>query len=599
MMKDIMYMKYLITIVVFFASSFLLFSQRREVNVQPDETGQIGALNRTVRGDTTNAGERIEPENTVYILQRDATYRLNLSVLNIGFPLKIEAEDGTGALPKIIPGVTLEGNSDIPFRVNGDLLLKNIFLTGRDTNGGLQDQIVRIQTEGQRIEIEGCRVDESSQSFVRTDARDAKIYITNSVISRMGTPDDIDNGRVVDDRGNFIDTLVVENNTIYNITSRVVRNGSGADTYMNFCKFDQNTIANVGQRMAEFGPVINFEFTNNIIINPSFLGIGVDRDPFNPDQPDPNAGPATAAIVLDSVSQSILDVAGVPQTATVRNNNVHYTVALINARPESNPAPDDDDLVVSRPTFSETALRFIEDGGFEATNIADTLDFEDPVPDPTLFVQEFWDNFNGTNILSPWNNEGAPFDYSYPGAAPSATASISGGQLGDLNWPLIVFSKDALDELITTAEGLILENSVGNNIGNIAQFAVDSLQRAIDASQLIVDDPGASAQDVEDAINALNDAIDFFFSGLITGQSEPLAGSIFVYPNPSSSFFRIHSEMQPEAVTITALDGREIHRWVRPPADQTYGIARLNQGVYFVLLGLADGSSHTIRIVKK
>ncbi len=574
-------------------------AQQRIVNVPPDETGEIGSLNQVVRSDTTDTGERIDPDNTVYVLQRGATYRLNLSLINTGFPLRIEAAPGTGDMPKILPGVTIEGNSDIPFRVNGDLYLKGIILTSRDTNEGLEDQILRVQTEGIRVVIDSCRVDESSQSFIRTDARDAKIYVTNSIISRMGTPDDIDNGRVVDDRGNFIDTLIVENNTIYNITSRVVRNGSGADSYIGYCKFNQNTIANVGQRMAEFGPVINFEFTNNNIINPAFLGIGVGRDPFNPDEPNPNAPPATAAIVLDSVDQSILDAAGVIQTAIIRNNNIHYTDVLINARPESDPAPDDDDLIVSRPTFSGTAIRFIEAGGFEATNITDTLSFENPVPDPTLFVEEFWDNFNGTTILAPWDNEGAPFNYSYPGASPSAVASISGEQLGDLNWPLVVFSRDALEELIATAEGLIQENTIGNNIGNIAQFAVDSLQHAIDASQLVVDDSGATPKEIEDAINDLNDAIEFFFSGLITGVESDFNRSILVYPNPSSSFFRIQSEIQLAAVSVADMDGKEIYNWSKPPPDQNYGIARLSNGLYYIQLRLADGTSQIVRIVKK
>lgn len=591
--------KVLFVICLIGISGILAHGQTRIVNVPPDETGEIGSLNQAVKSDTTSSGERIDPNNTVYVLERGATYRLNLALINTGFPLRIEAEAGQGDMPKLVPGVTIEGNSDILFRVNGDLYLTGVSLTSRDTNEGLEDQILRIQAEGIRVVVDSCSVDESSQSFIRTDARDAKIYVTNSIISRMGTPDDIDNGRVVDDRGNFIDTLVVENNTIYNITSRVVRNGSGADSYINYCKFDQNTIANVGQRMADFGPIINFEFTNNIIINPAFLGIGVNRDPFSPSEPDPNAPLATATIVFDSVGQSILDAAGVPQTATIRNNNVHYTDALINARPESDPAPDDDDLVVSRPTFSQTAIRFIESGGFEATNITDTLDFQNPVPDPTLFTEEFWNNFNGTDILSPWNNEGAPYDYRYLGTAPSATASISGNQLGDLNWPVIVFSIEVLEELVLTAENLIAESTIGNNIGDVSQFAVDSLQKAIDAGQDILNKTNPSFDEIRKAILDLNEAIDFFSGGIITGENELVEQSTLIYPNPTSSFFRIQSEKQILTVSLRSMDGRTIRTWVSPIDGQSYGVYRLDEGLYFVQLELSDGTSQTIRILKK
>ncbi|MEM9895236.1 MAG: T9SS type A sorting domain-containing protein [Bacteroidota bacterium] len=229
----------------------------------------------------------------------------------------------------------------------------------------------------------------------------------------------------------------------------------------------------------------------------------------------------------------------------------------------------------------------------------DTLEFQNAAPDPTVFVEEFWNNVDGTNILSPWNNEGVPYSYSYPGDSPSATASISGEQLGDLGWPLIIFSKEALEDLIATAEQLIAANQVGNNIGNFAQFAVDSLQRAIDASQIVVDDPAATAEEIENAINTLNDAIDFFFSRLITGTSPKSGKSILVYPNPSSSFFRIQSESELKAVNLITLEGKEIHTWHSPLPDQDYGITRLSTGVYLIQLKLKDGTLQTIRMVKK
>ncbi|MEM9896004.1 MAG: hypothetical protein AAF789_06510, partial [Bacteroidota bacterium] len=75
-------------------TSYTAMFAQRFVDVVPDEAGQIGALNRAIDGDTTATGERIEPENTIYRLERGATYRLNLAIRNAGFPLVIEAAKG-------------------------------------------------------------------------------------------------------------------------------------------------------------------------------------------------------------------------------------------------------------------------------------------------------------------------------------------------------------------------------------------------------------------------------------------------------------------------------------------------------------------------
>ena len=574
-------------------------SAQRYVDVTPDPVGEIGSLNSTIRGDTTNAGERIDPENTIYRLQRDATYRLNLAVLNAGFPLVIEAAEGTGERPRIVPGVTIEGNSDVPFRPLNDFTLKGVFFTGRNTNSGLEDQLIRIQTENVRIIIDDCVIDESSQAFIRTDSRGAKIYVTNSIISRMGTPDDVDNGRVVDDRGNFIDTLIFENNAIYNVTSRVVRNGSGADTYMNYCRFNQNTIANVGQRLADFGPIINFTFTNNMVMNPAFLGVGVDPDPFNPDQPDPDADP-TAALVLDSVSQEILDMTSSTQTATISNNNFFHTEALLNSLPERNPDPDINDLIITRPSFSGTAEAFIDDAGLEESNFSeDTLLFENAPPDPTVFAESFWDNIDGTAVLDPWDNTGAPYEFNYAGTFFSATASTTGEQIGDQNWSLIVFSVEALQELIATAEGYIAESEVGGNIGNIQAFAVDSLQRAIDASKLVADDPGSTPEDIEAAIIALNDAIDFFFAGLITSVPPGDPKHFRIYPNPAGDFFKIHSTMVINNISLWTLDGRKMGEWSPNSGQSFFNLYGLDPGVYIVRVDSGEGLIFNSRLYKK
>lgn len=574
-----------------------VFSQRY-VDVVPDATGTIGALNIAIASDTTDTGERIDPDNTIYRLERGGTYNLNLAIRNAGFPLTIEAEEGDGARPRIVPGVTLEGNVDLPFRPLDDVTLRGIFLTGRDQNSGLQGQLIRVQSQDVRIVIDDCVFDESSQSAVRLDSRGARIFMRNSIVSRMGTPDDIDNGRVIDDRNNFIDTLVVENSTVYNITSRIVRDGSGTDSYMNYCVFNQNTIINVGQRIADFGPIINFTFTNNIVVNPSFLATGVDADPFNPTEPDPNGDTPTAGIVLDSVSQEILSNAGMTQTATISHNNFYTTQVVLDAHPAINPDPDSDDVIVQRPIFSPAALAFIEANNSADTNIEEVIAFSNPVPDPITFIVDNWNNIDGTNILGPWNNEGIPFDLSYAQNQLSATASSSGEQLGDLNWSLIVFSKEALEELLLQANNLLGTSTEGNNIGNVTSLAFDSLRNTVAAATIVLDDATATTEEVEEAVNALRDAIDFFFRSIITSIVEPAFNQkIQVYPVPANTILNIKTPQLIKQVEIYDIRGIRHLQILEQTGDLHINTETLDAGVYLLNLHLNDGSTSQQRLI--
>ncbi len=584
-------MKLIVSIVVIILFSFgHSLNAQRYVDVEPDDSGEIGALNNAINGD---AGA---DENTIYRLKRGGKYFLNGAIINNALPLKIEAEQGEGSLPELIPGLTIDGNADVPFRPLNDLYIKNLSVTGRVQGGGLEDQIIRVQAENIRLVVDSCRIDESSQSFIRTDTRGVKIHVTNNIISRMGTPDDIDNGRVVDDRGNFIDTLVMENNTIYNITSRVVRDGSGADSYINRLVFNQNTVFNVGQRMADFGPVIDFVFTNNIIVNPAFNGREVDPDPFNPNQPDPNADRGTSAIILDSVAQDVLDIAGVAQKADIRNNNIYYTQAVLDARPTQNPQADDDDFIVNRTTFSNTIEEFMAVNGTSESNFEEVLEFSNAPVDPTIFVAQFWNNFDGSLTLDPWDNTGAPYSFSYPAASISSMASIEGNQIGDQNWPLQVISRGALEDLIDEATALISASIAGNNIGNIPQEFADSLQNAINSAQMVVDNPGATPEQIEAMIDLLQGSINYFLSGIITSASFN-ENSVLIYPNPVKNSL-IVSGGNIESIALYDLNGRtRIESIVNE--ELLIDLQELKNGLYVLELKSRNGSVLKRKIIKQ
>ncbi|MDX2429452.1 MAG: T9SS type A sorting domain-containing protein [Bacteroides sp.] len=244
-------------------------AQQRYVDVDPG----IGTLNDAINSDTTDAGERVD-ENTIYRLQRGnvAYYGLTGSISNSGYPLTIMAADGDGARPFLQPRD--EGDESArAFRPKGDLTLMGLHVTNLDQLGGQPTRMIRASKDDITVIVDDCWFDRDGQSFIRVDNPGMTFKITNSIISNIGYPSDPSNGRGIDDRGNQIDTIIMENNTFYNITFAIVRDDGGE---LNYVRFSNNTVVNLGQRGIEFGPTAMLEANNNIFMNTGFMPVHVD-----------------------------------------------------------------------------------------------------------------------------------------------------------------------------------------------------------------------------------------------------------------------------------------------------------------------------------
>ena len=98
-------------IILLLGATSIVFSQSRIINVPSG----VGTLNEAIDGDTTATGERVDPDNTVYVLERDGFYLLTGTIEN-RFPLRIWAAEGSGKRPILQPGVSEGGESSSPFR---------------------------------------------------------------------------------------------------------------------------------------------------------------------------------------------------------------------------------------------------------------------------------------------------------------------------------------------------------------------------------------------------------------------------------------------------------------------------------------------------
>ena len=423
---------------------------QRIVNVEPG----FNTLNEAINADTTETGARVDT-NTVYVLERDGLYLLNGAIQN-RFPLTIVAADGEGARPIVQPGVGDGGVSDRPFRPRSDLTLRGLYVTNEDELGGLNTRIIRISGDDVRITIDDCHLDKDAQSAFRFDNNGIKVYLTNSIVSNIGRSSSMNNGRGFDTRGNDIDSLVVENTTFYNLTSRVVRDDGGG--FIKYHRFNHNTVVNVGQFVSSPNEVLDMEFTNNLIINGGYLG---QTDSTNADR---------QMIQIDSLS---VDSLGNPirdgeQTIRISNNNFYIDSTIMEAYGDS---------VRTIPTFNGTAQAYIDEGGFGDTMTEEGVMFTNAPAVPLNVFTARWtvgsENPDDDSIPD-FDNAGAPYDFSYATTFDSYTGSRAEQPLGSLDW----FGLDIMPVSIEAGseaqpDGFLLSGNYPNPFNPVTTVAFD------------------------------------------------------------------------------------------------------------------------------
>lgn len=396
---------------------------QRTVNVPAG----FGTINNVIGGDTTSAGERVD-SNTVYILERGGLYILD-GEFSPDYQCIIEAAEGDGDRPKIILGVPSGGTTpEQAIRPRANFWISGCYVSAQDELGGMGTRIIRFEENGIKIVIDDCVLDIASQAAFRINTENNRLFITNSIISNIGTMASPENGRAFDDRGNDMDTLFVENCTLYNLTFRVLRDGGGR---INYAHFNHNTIVNIGFGAIDLGEVLNAYVANNLIMNGDFLGVN----------------PATGDFVLQMAEWTGSETPSI----TIKNNNIFTDPALIAAFPDSV-----DDPV----SFDSLSNFYITQGGFESTNIEEQLTFVDGPESPISQVTTYYQD--------PGSAEGfldtvgyADFDFSYPTTAQSYTGGTGGQPIGALNWFGLTVGVDA-DDISTLPKAFELYQNYPN-----------------------------------------------------------------------------------------------------------------------------------------
>lgn len=272
-----------------------------------------------IMGDTTATGARVD-NNTVYQLENGQVYVTSGRLVNKPeWPLQIQTvsleDTDNKAIIARIPNASGDFQ-DIMFS-EGDVTFRNLWIIPGE-RGPLEQHDwgrIRILGEGSRIIVRDCIIEKDRGGFLQFRADNVKCYVENSIFRNGGNRRILEgNGRGIDARNFFMDTLIVRNTIIHNIQDRFFRSQGGTQPH-NYLEIDHCTSFNTVGRHGhiQLGRVKTAKITNNLFINPIMLG----TSPVYTDEQTQPDGDAHKVITLDALDDDTqLEIAA---------NNIFWT----------------------------------------------------------------------------------------------------------------------------------------------------------------------------------------------------------------------------------------------------------------------------------
>jgi len=426
-----------LTLSILMSLLFSLANAQTIVIVEPDELGTTDNLAEAI-------AEQEDPSSVIFELRRGGFYEFSSTVLYEGSRLYIRSESGEGDLPILASGVDESGDSfDNLFEIIGqgtNLIFENLYLTGENVDGSLTKNLIRISANDVKLEVRSCYVDRDAQAFFRYNNPGGSIFITNSILRNVGNNVGPNNGRIFDSRGNAMDTIYLENNTMYNLTHHLIghRGGLGSTPIVQYIWYNHNTVYNCGQVPVNLARALEATVSNNLFINHNFFGNIREWDNIQ-----------QTLFRVDSLG--IIDTLGTigdesQRTISIRNN-AYYRDPIF---PEIITSNIDTVDQVDNPLFNSIAEGLIQAGIIDTSNIFEEAVTFQNVPNNipeylTSFIEH--QGVADDQVLSFFafeseeveNTLGVPsadvaFDFNYDINSKAFAAADGGNPLGDPRW---------------------------------------------------------------------------------------------------------------------------------------------------------------------
>lgn len=457
-MKSIYYKLFFLA--AFFMGMQSLNAQQRVVKIDGIVPGQPLVYDQIYNAINADATNRATNKNVVYELRRGQVY-LNTSTINsTDYDLYIRAEAGTGTLPIIFHTLNSAGASAAMITARQNMILENLEIDGKHSNGTLGNRILNMYGKNYRCVVRGCRIINDRGGAIAVQVDGVKLYIIDSNIGNMGHQISVGgNGRVVDLRNSVsVDTLVVQNCTVYNLTDRFIRNMAPIINYM---KVDHNTVMNSQgyHGCLQLGKTKTAVITNNIFANTLTYG---DRFParWRTEQLQPDK--AFAVITHDSLSKTLPAA-----TVEMRNNNIYHEKKFVDF---FNLTPPNDSIGDVRP-INNAIIKFVG-ATLPQAYYREELTFKTTSSSQKLYeFLTYWVTHPKASVFPNNFAEIYPYewDVTYSTTSKSYKAGDNGYPVGDLNaWPLLKaqWLQGIVQKSATLKSGMIEDVSIDNSFPN-------------------------------------------------------------------------------------------------------------------------------------
>jgi hypothetical protein len=383
----------------------------REVIVEPYINDNLAL---TIAADA-EARTNALPEITTYILKRDGIYPMVSLIENYGYFLHVKAEDGDGALPKLVPSPKADGTFNRFFHFRDDAMLQNLDIEAAQPTGGFNVRHIRVY-DGATLTVKGCYLQHDRGSALSIWSDSSTVYVEDCIVSSSGHNKSVlGNGRLIDIRPSLYQKkIVVKNTTCFNLSDRIWRN---MGTEVGIVEIDHCTFLNVQgfHGGIQLGRTHKATITNNILYNIILFGSDVRRL-------EEQTQPENYGMFVMTIDTLYSDA-----DITIRNNNVWWDQKYVDlwAATDSVYAPG-----ILTPTLKQALGADSSQAYF-----TEPLTFDSTALDPYDLVSQYLADPNQLEYPENWywGDLGA-IDVSYGTSAASYTGADDGFPIGDLNY---------------------------------------------------------------------------------------------------------------------------------------------------------------------
>ncbi len=393
-----------------------------------------GTVNVAPGLNTLSQAITVAKAGDILVLQRNAGYP-NQGTMNVNVPITIQAVDGAGALPVIPVAQNTDGTyAGTTINLFANITLKNLAFNGVQVVNNRSSRIgqcVQMAKNRLRLVVDGCTFVGFGGRTLEAGRDSTVVIVRNCIETGNGRSNRVDNGRFIDLRANFCDTLIVQNNTLLNCADRWFRHML-EDGKVNYMLIDHNTFMNgTGYRPSfQFRNVAYFNFTNNLVINPSILGSthsGVRKDEVET--------PTEKNSLYNTICTFNMAGADTMNKSLIMRNNNLWRDPRIDAILGGFDLANKDSVGIS-PWFDSAFLARIDTNKamfHEALNFVHAVTIDSILLELQKYVSGAKGYGNSAFIFRS-DEYAVGLDMSYGTTAKSYTAADGQLPLGDLNW---------------------------------------------------------------------------------------------------------------------------------------------------------------------